>query len=392
MTLPKHKTRKVTAREAGYKPFELRLWHGISLDVWLRLMRGRWGKVSARRYPLLATITLISVGTFVKKWLVRAIYGRRLAQVQIEPDPIFILGHFRSGTTWLHETLAADPAFCGPSSMACFHPDGFLLGRGLSRAIMALLAPKTRPMDNVTVDVEAMQEDEVGLLMSGAPTPYQSLLLPCEPETAFPPPTTGQMTPAQADEFRQIWTGFLRKIQFCNPGKRLLLKSPLHTVRVDEIVRIFPNAKFIHIVRDPYRIFVSNRKTMSSMLVSQGLQDRIPTDDVLQEQGLANFVRFHDQFDDTRGAIPPGNIVTIRYEDLRADVPGTIRGIYDTLDLGNFEDIADIFEREAEQARTYKTNTFGIDADVVALVDAHWHRYFEQYGYLKAADRPDGVV
>ncbi len=392
MTAPQQKTRKITARDEDYKPFELRLWHGISLDVWLRLMRGRWGKVSPRRYPLLTTITLISAATLVKKGLVQAIYGRRLAQVRIEPDPVFILGHFRSGTTWLHETLAADPAFCGPSSMACFHPDGFLLGRGLSRAIMALLAPKKRPMDNVTVDQDSMQEDEVGLLMSGGPTPYQSLLLPCEPEDSFPPPTTGQMTSDQADEFRRIWMGFLRKLQFCHPGKRLLLKSPLHTVRVDEIVRLFPNAKFIHIVRDPYNIFVSNRKTMSSMLVSQGLQDRIPTDEVLQELGLANFVRFHDQFDETKRVIPSENLVTIRYEDLRVDVPGTIRGVYDKLKLGNFDDVADIYEKKAEQARTYKTNTFGIDADVVEVVDTHWHQYFEQYGYLKAADRPGGVA
>lgn len=392
MTPQEPEFRKITSNDASYSPFELRVWHGISLDVWLKIMRGRWGKVSVRRYPLVATITVFSMFTLVTKVMVHVVFGKKIAHTEITQDPVFVLGHFRSGTTWLHETLANDPAFCGTSSIACFNPDGFVLGRVLATSIMTMFAPKTRPMDNVTVDADTMQEDEIGLLLSGAPTPYQSLLLPCEPADTFPQAEISKLEPDQLQAFRAIWLGFLRKVQFCHPGKRLLLKSPLHTTRIDEIIQLFPNAKFVHIVRDPYKILASNLKTLASMKISQGLQDHIPTDAVLQTRTLENFVTFHEQYDAKKHLIPPQNLVTIRYEDLRADVPGVLRRVYEALELGDFDAVADSYVKAAEHTRAYKANKLNISPEVMALVDEKWHRYFEQYGYLTASERTDSTI
>src|SRR5262249_33511021 len=51
-----------------------------------------------------------------------------LDEVEIR-RPIFILGHWRSGTTLLHELLALDDRLLSPTTFQCFNPQRFLLTR-----------------------------------------------------------------------------------------------------------------------------------------------------------------------------------------------------------------------------------------------------------------------
>ena len=41
----------------------------------------------------------------------RLLFGRRISRQPLHPEPVFILGHPRTGTTHLHNLLALDPAF-----------------------------------------------------------------------------------------------------------------------------------------------------------------------------------------------------------------------------------------------------------------------------------------
>ena len=56
-----------------------------------------------------------------------------------------------------------------------------------------------------------------------------------------------------------------------------MLKSPTHTARVRTILEVFPDAKFIHIVRDPLVLFPSTVRLWKSLSEVQGFQ--IPRDD-----------------------------------------------------------------------------------------------------------------
>ena len=43
-------------------------------------------------------------------WLQSLLIRRQLRVGQLPPDPIVVIGHWRSGTTYLHQLLASDPA------------------------------------------------------------------------------------------------------------------------------------------------------------------------------------------------------------------------------------------------------------------------------------------
>lgn len=382
--------RRIDPRDVGFSRFSLRTWHGMSLDAWLRMMRGHWGKVSPARYPLVVTITAFSVVNLGLKLISRIVYGRRLAAVEISPDPIFVIGHWRSGTTWLHNMMMIDPNHAAPDVAACFHPECFLVGRAILRPFKKMVMNESRPMDNVRMELTSAEEDEHGILLGGAITPYRRMLFPCD-DLSDEVTNPEDMSPKDAEFWRKTWLGFLRRVQFVNPGKRLVLKSPSHTLRTAEILRLFPDARFIHIVRDPYKIFRSSEKTRVAMASVLALQTHMPTANGLEPGLIRDFVEFHADFHAVKDDIPDDQLITIRYEDLRADPPGVLREIYTALDLGDYDQIAPLIEAKMAQSSGYKTNEYGFDDATIALIDAAWHDYFERYGYAPMSERAENT-
>ena len=94
-------------------------------------------------------------------WLLQtAFMGRKIDRTQIEKHPVFVLGHWRSGTTLLHELLVCDPRHTYPDTFSCFAPNHFLLSRRLFAWWLWALMPHRRPMDNMSVGFDSPQEDE----------------------------------------------------------------------------------------------------------------------------------------------------------------------------------------------------------------------------------------
>jgi omega-hydroxy-beta-dihydromenaquinone-9 sulfotransferase len=374
-------------QDFGYSRFALRLWHGMTLGAFLRLMRGNYTLVAPARFGLFVSVLALSLGNSALKCLSVAIYGRRLARVRISPEPLFVLGHWRSGTTWLNQMLDCDDRLVSPNAMQCFSPETFLGARFFLRPLLALIMPARRPMDNVALTATSAEEDEHGILLSGAATPYRSIAFPCD-QIAGMEARPEDMTAPEAAFWRNRWLGFLARVQLINPGRRLMLKSPLHTLRLPEILRHFPNAKFVHIVRDPYRIHLSRQKSGAAMMATQAFQTKMPGGARHQESQLQQFVDFHERYHQTRGLIPPENLITIRYEDLCADPRKVLRDVYEQLQIGEFAEVEPKLDAYIAARKDYKTNRFDLASDVEAAVWTRWRDYFDRYGYQRMSERP----
>ena len=118
-----------------------------------------------------------------------------------------------------------------------------------------------------------------------------------------------------------------------NP-KRIVLKSPPHTARIRVLLEMFPKAKFVHIVRDPYVIFPSTVNLWKRLYRDQGLQ--MPTYEGLDEHVFATFTRMYEAFDRDRELIGPGQFCEIRYEDLIADPVEQMRSSLRATGAGRF--------------------------------------------------------
>ena len=113
----------VTKQELNtYPAWSPRFWHGMAVSSWLRLMLPRLHRIHPLRMPMALIVTGCSVVNSVLSLLQKLVYGRAIARTELDQAPIFILGHWRSGTTYLHELLVLDERFAFPTTYECFAP------------------------------------------------------------------------------------------------------------------------------------------------------------------------------------------------------------------------------------------------------------------------------
>ena len=150
----------------------------------------------------------------------------------------------------------------------------------------------------------------------------------------------------------------------------MVLKSPPHTSRIKVLLELFPNARFVHIIRNPYVIFPSTVNLWKRLYQNQALQT--PTFVGLEDYVFDTFNRMYDIFERDQGLIPPARLCEVRYEDLVKDPIGQMRGVYDQLQLGGFDDVLPALKKYFADKADYKTNRFQLSAEQRAEIARRW--------------------
>ena len=359
--------------------YQLRVWHGMTAAVWLgTLVRNRC-RVSPSRICLVASISLASLFNSLLAAIQRLLFGGRIDRTELRQDPIFILGHWRSGTTLLHELLSLDRRHVAPSTYACLAPSHFLVSEKLLGPWLRFLLPQRRSQDNVRVGLERPQEDEWALCCLGVPTPYLAAAFPNDLPHAPEYFNLRGIRPSALSRWQERWTRFLRAVSLRSPHRRLVIKSPLHTARVDVLLKLFPEARFIHVVRDPRSVYPSTLRLWQRLAEDEGLQ--VPNVEGLDEFVLDNFVKLHASFAECRHMIRPERLCQIRYEDLVEDPVGNLRFIYDNLKLGGFREVRPAIELYAKAMSGFATNQLSLSAQDLAKVERRWSELIDLHGY-----------
>ena len=89
----------------------------------------------------------------------RVIFEKRIDSTPIQHPPIFILGHWRTGTTFLHSLLAQDTNLGHVSLFQTLAPASFFVGQRTLQPLAAIRTPETRPLATVHLQTEAPQGD-----------------------------------------------------------------------------------------------------------------------------------------------------------------------------------------------------------------------------------------
>src|SRR5260370_40110256 len=124
-------------------------------------------------------------------------------------------------------------------------------------------------------------------VMPGLPLPYLTIAFPNRPPQ-YPEFLDLEGLPPQAlRRWKQTFLRFLQQITFRDP-RRLILKSPPHSCRIKVLLQLFPEARFVHIVRNPYVVFPSTVHLWKALYQKHGLQR--PTFAGLDEHVFCTFV------------------------------------------------------------------------------------------------------
>jgi LPS sulfotransferase NodH len=370
--------------KSGYKDrfWIPRFWDGMCLSGWLRLLWRNRFDVTPRRIAM--AIIIAAVGCFnAVLWFIQfLLLGRKIERTELKDDPIFVIGHWRSGTTLLHELLVLDGRHTFPDTYACFSPNHFLVSGWLMKPWLKFLLPANRPMDNMLAGWDHPQEDEFALCNLGVPSPYLTNAFPNRPPLYQEYLDMRGVPAADVARWKRSLLWFLKCITMHNP-KRIVLKSPPHTARVRTLLELFPKAKFVHIIRDPYVIFPSTVNLWKRLYRDQGLQ--VPTYQGLDEHVFKTLNRMYEAFEADRKLIGPGQFCEIRYEELVASPLAEMRRVYEELQLGDFDAVRPAIEKYFAAKKDYKTNRYEMTPELHAEITHRWAAFIEQYGYAKEA-------
>ena len=351
--------------------------------TWLRLL---WenGGVAPAYWGKLARILLISTLASplrLAEWLR---YGRRVAQTKIDQQPVFILGFARNGTTHLHNLLQRDPRYGTVSTFQAAVPTFFLIGRGWLKRQMAKAVPATRPMDNVQISLDTPVEEEVAVSNSCVLSLLHHLSFPRRSREYWDKYLTMQeLTPQELARWEQVYLDVLRKATLDNGGRPLVLKSPNNTGRIPHLLRLFPEAKFIHIVRNPYIVYQSMRHMYRKTLPLFQLQDMAIED--MEKHILYAYRTTMQHYLEDRSLIPQENLAEVRYEDLEQRSLVELERLYAELALPGWEEAKRPISAYLDTLSGYQKNRFSLDQALIKRVNQEWQFALDLWPYQPPA-------
>jgi hypothetical protein len=174
---------------------------------------------------------------------------------------------------------------------------------------------------------------------------------------------------------------FLKKLTW-KYGRPLLLKSPPHTGRVRLLLELLPDARFVHIHRNPYVVYLSTRHTRRAVGPIFTLQH---ADWRCVDERILDYYRLmYDAFFEESRLIPAGRFHEVGFEELEKDPVAQMRILYEQLGLNGFETIRPTLERYVASLAGYRKNVFrGLSSSLRRRVAAAWRRNFDVWGYAE---------
>ncbi len=350
---------------------------GMSLpDFWRALARNDY---RFERHYLDRVLYLFGIGVFnsILGAVESLFYAGRVANAEVVPAPLFIIGHWRSGTTHLHNLLSQDEQFTSPTAYQCIFPRHFLV-TGFMQTVFNMATPARRPQDNVAFDAGVPHEDEFAVASYSTVSPYMRVWFPITGDEPFSEFDPRKLPPDLLSRWQSALSLFLRKVLVEKSG-RLVLKSPPHMGRVGTLLEMFPGCQFVHIVRDPYDVYPSTVKLWRDALWDSHLQ--ILEQSRLDEMVFTAYTTLFDLYERDRHLIPEGDLHEMKFEDLESRPEETLRVLYDQLRLPGFDRFRVRLRAYLQSIEGYEKNVLHMDDLSRENVRRRWGINFERYGY-----------
>ncbi|MCK9617250.1 MAG: sulfotransferase [Lentimicrobiaceae bacterium] len=321
---------------------------GTELSVLWRLVRRNKAGFSPRYIPRLLFLLNAGMWSSLFSVIEKKRYGKHIAASPLPDNPIIIVGHWRTGSTWLHQLLSLDPSLVTPTLFQAALPRSFFSARLYFAPVMRFSIHKKRPMDNVKLGIDEPMEDEYALLRLCGFSPLEGLIFP-QDTSYFLNDFPGFLPEQNISEWEKALNYFCRKLTF-NNKQTLLLKNPFHSLRIQFLSEIFPKARFVHIYRSPYAVVPSTL----NMWETVGQQNRMKCNHTpISMREVADMYQHLLTFiEQALNNIPLQRQYSIRYENLEKQPENTIRDMYRHFGM----DFSDVFCKNIQQFLQENTN------------------------------------
>jgi hypothetical protein len=340
------------------------------------------GPLPVNRYPHAIIAALATLARFPFYSFEKLRVQRLLKKAPPMKDPIFIVGHWRGGTTHLYNIMSKSGQFGFVPPLATGLPWDLLGIAEIFKPWLEKALPEKRFIDNVPVTPESPQEDEIALANMTPISFYHGLYFPKKfRENFYRGIFFDGCSTEDINGWKRIFTYFIAKMSLHQKGKQLLIKNPVYSARVAMLNEIYPNAKFIHIHRNPYMVFPSMRNFYVKLFKELALQphDHIAIEDFV----LETYPKIMSKLLEETADLPPSQFVELRYEDLEQDPLPQIKRIYSQLEIEGFEEALPRLEAYLKTVSDYKKNKFDVPQETTSRIETQWSDFIKRWDYAR---------
>jgi hypothetical protein len=318
------------------------------------------------------------------RWVELAFYNRKIARHTIKKPPIFILGFYRSGTSYLHDFFTQDDRLGYHSTFEMIFPEIMLTTERWMCPAFDFIFRLFRLQDPV-------HRTPLALRFPGEEDGSMSTSL--NPRGA----AWGYFFPEKMDEYfrkyvlyegisaseKSAWVNdylfLLKKISLFNQGKQLVLKSPPNTARIKLLLSLFPDAKFILIHRNPYEVYASNKRFLKLTHKIYALGKTKSVD--IKTTVLDTYGETMQRYFQEKDLIPKGQLIEMAYNDFVQNPVDNMRKAYDALQLDNFNYCAQNMQAYADRQKKFKILQYQLPPDETRMVSEKLEYIIRKFNY-----------
>jgi hypothetical protein len=307
---------------------------------------------------------------------------KRLKRISMDVPPVFIIGFWRSGTTLLHNLLCKDPHAAYTTTFQVVFPHSTITQAWWLKKLTNLLLPPDRPFDNVSMDMDFPQEDEYGLAAMQPFSFYNIFNFPKDFDRIYKDELYIQNL--ETSDLRKWTSNFsllIKKALINTGGSRYISKNPCNMGRIELLLSLYPNAKFIFIYRNPYKVTESLFRFMLSIFPGTQLQ-RIPKD-FNREKIVKLYADIMNRYFISKKSIPESQLIELKMEDFVKDKLRYLEQIYLKFNIPDFEGALPHFEEYLSVNSKYNREPYETHTETYELVNHYASGIIERLGYEK---------
>ena len=295
---------------------------------------------------------------------------------KIKRDPIFIVGHWRSGTTLLHNLLSLNKNIGFINTYNSLFINNIYTSF-LFKTLMKITMPKERPSDKIKLDVDLPQEDEFAVSNYVNISHYNFFFFPNDYKKIYSEAI--RFDSNKSSMWLNAYSKLLERIYSYTNKSLLIIKNPSNTSRIKFLLKKYPNAKFIHIYRNPVYVYLSTYKFFSELFPSVNLQKI--DDKLLHDLIIYNYREMYKDYYDQKNLIPKKNLIEIKFEDFKDDSLSYLKKIHKKFDLKLSKELLSEYISYLDSQKSHKMNTYKIKKSILDEINKEYTISFDKMKY-----------
>ena len=329
------------------------------------------------RFKVGVTVVLLMVSSAFH-WVDRLVLPKKVNSFVFKESPLFIIGHWRSGTTFLHNLLTKDPVAGYTTTYQAVFPNN-MKSKWLFKTFMRVFMPDERPGDGMKIAVNLPQEDEYALSNITHRAYYHFFYFPSSYPSLYKESIRFDgVSEEELKEWKKNYQQMVIKALINTNGDRPVLKNPLNTGRMLQLLDIFQEAKLIFIIRNPVIVYLSTKKFYTQLFPVLNLE-KFSNEDI-SNMILEIYVKLlHDYLEDKK-QVNTDQLLEVRYEELVERPMDVLERIYKNFGYSGFQELEPVFQNYLDDLNGYKMDSYTMDQreldrvmDHVGFAMEHWN-------------------